>query len=161
MQMCGHAPDARLATTLVRVCSQHGQALTALGLYDWMRAGKAAGGGALTPTVFTYTAAMRAALAGNLLPRAFQARYAPRWALAAALTSGQACGTVYCAAASSAAGFTALRLQSWASVQPGCRRSHMLQPLGALQPLEVPWSEAAVSIVNRRWVLMRRCGTTR
>lgn len=72
MQACGHAPDARLATTLIRVCSQHGQALTALGLYDWMCAGRAAGGGALTPTVFTYTAAMRAALAGGLLPRAFQ-----------------------------------------------------------------------------------------
>lgn len=71
-QACGHAPDARLATTLIRVCSQHGQALTALGLYDWMRAGRAAGGGSLTCTVFTYTAAMRAALAGGLLPRAFQ-----------------------------------------------------------------------------------------
>jgi hypothetical protein len=72
LQACGHAPDARLATTLIRVCSQHGQALAALGLYDWMRAGRAAGGGALTPTVFTYTAAMRAALAGGLLPRALQ-----------------------------------------------------------------------------------------
>lgn len=37
-----------------------------------MRAGRAAGGGALMPTVFTYTAAMRAALAGGLLPRALQ-----------------------------------------------------------------------------------------
>ena len=72
LQACGHAPDARLATTLIRVCSQHGQALAALGLYDWMRAGRVAGGGALTPTVFTYTAAMRAALAGGLLPRALQ-----------------------------------------------------------------------------------------
>lgn len=72
VQACGHAPDARLATTLIRVCSQHGQALAALGLYDWMRATRASGGGSLTPTVFTYTAAMRAALAGNLLSRAFQ-----------------------------------------------------------------------------------------
>jgi len=72
LMACGHAPDARLATTLIRVCSQHGQALAALGLYDWMRATRASGGGSLTPTVFTYTAAMRAALAGNLLSRAFQ-----------------------------------------------------------------------------------------
>ena len=71
-QACGHAPDARLATTLIRVCSQHGQALGALALYDWMRAGRAAGGAALIPTVFTYTAAMRAGLAGNLLQRAYQ-----------------------------------------------------------------------------------------
>ena len=66
----GHAPDARLCTTLLRVCAQHGQAVTALGLYDWMRAPLAEGGAALSPTVYTYTAAMRAALAGGLAARA-------------------------------------------------------------------------------------------
>lgn len=81
MQGCGHTPDARLATTLIRVCSQHGQALTALGLYDWMRATRAGGGASLTPTVFTYTAAMRAALAGNLLTRAFQVLLSDRFLL--------------------------------------------------------------------------------
>ena len=62
----GHALDGRLATTLLRAASQHGAAVTALGLYDWMRAPLAEGGAALQPTVFTYTAAMRAALAGGL-----------------------------------------------------------------------------------------------
>jgi pentatricopeptide repeat protein len=67
-------PDARLATTLIRVCSQHGQTAAALELYDWMRATRSAAGDMLIPTVFTYTAAMRAALAGNLLQQAFQVR---------------------------------------------------------------------------------------
>ena len=66
----GHALDDRLCTTLLRVCSQHGAAVTALGLYDWMKAPAEEGGAALTPTVFTYTAAMRAALGGGLVPRA-------------------------------------------------------------------------------------------
>jgi hypothetical protein len=69
---CGHAPDDRLCTTLIRVCAQHGQALHALGIYDWMRACVAEGGAGLRPTVFTYTAAMRAALAGNLIDRAIK-----------------------------------------------------------------------------------------
>ena len=68
----GHALDGRLATTLLRAASQHGAAVTALGLYDWMRAPLAEGGAALQPTVFTYTAAMRAALAGGLLDRALR-----------------------------------------------------------------------------------------
>lgn len=68
----GHALDGRLATTLLRAASQHGAAVTALGLYDWMRAPVEEGGAALQPTVFTYTAAMRAALAGGLLDRALQ-----------------------------------------------------------------------------------------
>lgn len=46
------------------------QAVTALNIYDWMRARVAQGGAGLRPTVFTYTAAMRAALAGNLIERA-------------------------------------------------------------------------------------------
>lgn len=68
----GHSMDGRLATTLLRAASQHGAAVTALGLYDWMRAPVEEGGAALQPTVFTYTAAMRAALAGGLLDRALQ-----------------------------------------------------------------------------------------
>lgn len=70
----GHAPDDRLCTTLIRVCSQHSQAQTALELYEWMRAAKARGGAGQTPTVFTYTAAMRAALTGNLVDRALKVR---------------------------------------------------------------------------------------
>jgi pentatricopeptide repeat protein len=68
----GHRPDDRLCTTLMRVCAQHGQASAALSLYDWMRTPRDQGGGGLTPTVFTYTAAMRAALTGSLMDRALQ-----------------------------------------------------------------------------------------
>lgn len=68
----GHQPDDRLCTTLIRVCAQHGQAGTALSLYDWMRAPASEGGAGLTPTVFTYTAAMRAALTGSMMERALQ-----------------------------------------------------------------------------------------
>lgn len=70
LQASGHRADDRLCTTLIRVCAQHGQAATALSLYDWMRAAPADGGGGLDCTVYTYTAAMRAALAGNMLDRA-------------------------------------------------------------------------------------------
>lgn len=66
----GHTPDDRLCTTLIRVCSQHGQTMTALSLYDWMRSSQRAGGAGLVPTVYTYTAAMRAALTGNMIDRA-------------------------------------------------------------------------------------------
>ena len=66
----GHTPDDRLCTTLIRVCSQHGQTMTALSLYDWMRSSQRAGGAGLVPTVYTYTAAMRAALTGNIIDRA-------------------------------------------------------------------------------------------
>lgn len=65
-------PPCRLCTTLIRVCSQHGQAVTALAIYDWMRAAPEEGGAGLRPTVYTYTAAMRAALTGNLMDRALQ-----------------------------------------------------------------------------------------
>lgn len=77
----GHQPDDRLCTTLIRVCAQHGQALTALGLYDWMRALRPQGGAGLVPTVFTYTAALRAALSGNLLDRAYKVRASELWTL--------------------------------------------------------------------------------
>lgn len=70
LQDSGHAMDDRLCTTLIRVCAEHGQAVHALNVYEWMRAPAAAGGGALAPTVYTYTAAMRAALTGGLLERA-------------------------------------------------------------------------------------------
>ena len=70
----GHQPDDRLCTTLMRVCSQHGHAVEALNLYDWMRSTKREGGAGLRPTVYTYTGAMRAALVGNLPDRAFKVR---------------------------------------------------------------------------------------
>lgn len=57
---------------LIRVCSEHGQAVTALSVYEWMKAPAAVGGAGLQPTVYTYTAAMRAALAAGLLDRALQ-----------------------------------------------------------------------------------------
>lgn len=57
---------------LIRVCSEHGQAVTALSVYEWMKAPAAVGGAGLGPTVYTYTAAMRAALAAGLLDRALQ-----------------------------------------------------------------------------------------
>lgn len=70
----GHKADDRLLTTLIRVCAQHGQITTALELYDWMRASPAEGGAGLKCTVYTYTAAMRAALAGNAIDKALQVR---------------------------------------------------------------------------------------
>jgi len=54
------------------VCAQHGQAATALSLYDWMRMPVSDGGAGLECTVYTYTAAMRAALSGNMLDRALE-----------------------------------------------------------------------------------------
>lgn len=70
LQSIGHKADDRLCTTLIRVCAQHGQASTALGIYDWMRQPSEQGGSRLHCTVYTYTAAMRAALAGNMLDKA-------------------------------------------------------------------------------------------
>lgn len=71
----GHTPDDRLCTTLIRVCSQHGQTMTALNLYDWMRSSRRTGGAGLVPTVYTYTAAMRAALTGNMIDRAVKVTF--------------------------------------------------------------------------------------
>ena len=48
--------------------------MLALNIYDWMSTRVAEGGAGLRPTVFTYTAAMRAALAGNLIDRALKVR---------------------------------------------------------------------------------------
>ncbi|KAF6255773.1 TPR-like protein [Scenedesmus sp. NREL 46B-D3] len=70
LQDSGHVLDDRLCTTLIRVCSEHGQAMTALSVYEWMKAPGSVGGAGLSPTVYTYTAAMRAALAAGLLDRA-------------------------------------------------------------------------------------------
>ncbi|KAL6776016.1 MCA1 [Auxenochlorella protothecoides x Auxenochlorella symbiontica] len=66
----GHAPDDRLCTTLIRVAAQHGEAGEALAIYDWMRRPRREGGAGLAATVYTYTAAARAALAGGMLHRA-------------------------------------------------------------------------------------------
>jgi hypothetical protein len=68
----GHDPDDRLCTSLMRVCQQHGQVVTALSLYEWMRAGRDEGGAGLSPTVFTYTIAMRAALGANMVDKALK-----------------------------------------------------------------------------------------
>jgi pentatricopeptide repeat protein len=46
--------------------------VSALNVYEWMKAPRSAGGAALTPTVYTYTAAMRAALSANMLDKAMQ-----------------------------------------------------------------------------------------
>eukprot|EP00879_Flechtneria_rotunda_P000900 GHRR01001027.1.p1 GENE.GHRR01001027.1~~GHRR01001027.1.p1 ORF type:complete len:1006 (+),score=494.19 GHRR01001027.1:90-3107(+) len=70
LQDSGHILDDRLCTTLIRVCSEHGQAMTALSVYEWMKAPVDIGGAGLAPTVYTYTAAMRAALSAGLLDRA-------------------------------------------------------------------------------------------
>ncbi|KAG1667855.1 hypothetical protein FOA52_011043 [Chlamydomonas sp. UWO 241] len=66
----GHKLDDRLCTTLIRMCADQRDAMTALAVYEWMRAPGSVGGGDLRPTVFTYTAVMRAALNGALLERA-------------------------------------------------------------------------------------------
>ena len=61
-----------LCLQLIRVCADHGQVVSALNVYEWMKAPRSAGGAALTPTVYTYTAAMRAALSANMLDKAMQ-----------------------------------------------------------------------------------------
>lgn len=70
LRLLTHRP--RSALQLIRVCSEHGQAVTALSVYEWMKAPASVGGAGLGPTVYTYTAAMRAALAAGLLDRALQ-----------------------------------------------------------------------------------------
>jgi hypothetical protein len=57
---------------LIRVCADHGDAVSALGVYEWMRAPSDAGGAGLQPTAYTYTATMRAALGVGMLDRAMQ-----------------------------------------------------------------------------------------
>lgn len=74
LQSVGHQPDARLCTTLMRVCQQHGQITSALALYEWMRSPCDQGGAGLTATVFTYTIAMRAALGANMVDKALEVR---------------------------------------------------------------------------------------
>ena len=72
LQDIGHRHDDRLCTTLIRLCSTHGEVGQALALYEWMRDPPQLGGQGLTPTVFTFTAAMRAALTGGLCGVAFK-----------------------------------------------------------------------------------------
>ena len=66
------APESGVFPGPAGYAPQHGQALLAFNIYDWMRTPAAQGGAGLRPTVFTYTAAMRAALAGNLIDRALK-----------------------------------------------------------------------------------------
>ncbi|GIL93379.1 hypothetical protein Vretimale_17468 [Volvox reticuliferus] len=70
LKAAGHPLDDRLCTTLIRVCSDHGDAVSALAVYDWMTGSASVGGAGLDATAYTYTAAMRAALAGGLTDRA-------------------------------------------------------------------------------------------
>ncbi|GIL54874.1 hypothetical protein Vafri_10569 [Volvox africanus] len=70
LKATGHPLDDRLCTTLIRVCSDHGDAVSALAVYDWMTGSVSVGGAGLDATAFTYTAAMRAALGGGLTDRA-------------------------------------------------------------------------------------------
>ena len=85
MQDIGHRHDDRLCTTLIRLCSTHGETGQALALYDWMREPLHLGGLQLQPTVFTYTAAMRAALTGGLCGVAFKASPSCLYGLCGAL----------------------------------------------------------------------------
>lgn len=55
---------------LIRVCGQHAQVHEALRIYDRMRSSVLEGGLGLTPTVYTYTAAMRAALNAHMFDKA-------------------------------------------------------------------------------------------
>ncbi len=65
---CSPVPLSR--SQLIRVCSDHGDAVSALAVYDWMVSAQEQGGAGLEATPYTYTAAMRAALAGGLTERA-------------------------------------------------------------------------------------------
>lgn len=63
----GHDFDDRLCASLIRICTKHNAAEKALEIYEWMRRSKRAGGAGLRGSVFTYTAAMRAAIANKQL----------------------------------------------------------------------------------------------
>eukprot|EP00884_Botryococcus_braunii_P018227 jgi/Botrbrau1/5088/Bobra.37_1s0050.1 len=71
LRKCRHTFDDRLCTTFIRHCSQHGDPLRALEIYDWMKARLEQGDG-LVPSVFTYTAVIRACHAGNMVDKAFK-----------------------------------------------------------------------------------------
>ncbi len=72
LKASGFNVDARLATTVVRLCADNGDAVAALGVYEWMRAPKEAGGAGLQPSSRTYVAVMKAALCARLPERAVQ-----------------------------------------------------------------------------------------
>eukprot|EP00890_Picochlorum_soloecismus_P006443 jgi/Picsp_1/67/NSC_00067-R1_pentatricopeptide repeat-containing protein len=63
----GHEFDDRLCASLIRICAKHNAAGKALEIYEWMRRSKRAGGAGLNGSVFTYTAAMRAAIVDKQL----------------------------------------------------------------------------------------------
>ena len=63
----GHEFDDRLCASLIRICTKHNASEKALEIYEWMRRSKRAGGAGLRGSVFTYTAAMRAAIASKQL----------------------------------------------------------------------------------------------
>ncbi len=74
LKACSPACTPPALAQLIRLCADHGDAVGALNVYEWMRAPREAGGAALRATAFTYTAAMRAALGAGMLDRAMQVR---------------------------------------------------------------------------------------
>ena len=62
----------------MQLCSRNGEALRALTLYEWMQGGKRAGGPALSPSIYTYTEALRAALKAGEPHRAIQVMQLPQ-----------------------------------------------------------------------------------
>ena len=63
----GFECDDRLCTTMIRALSRAGEHIRAVGIYNRMRLSESRGGLGLQPTVYAYTAAMKAALDGGLL----------------------------------------------------------------------------------------------
>ena len=62
--------DERLCATLIRICSRHDDAVTALYIYEWSTASVKAGGAGHSSTIYIYEAAMKAAMKANMLKRA-------------------------------------------------------------------------------------------
>jgi pentatricopeptide repeat protein len=60
LALCGFRFDSRTCTTLIISLAQHSQFTRSLQIYNWMRADLG-----LQPTVYTYTAVMKAALAAG------------------------------------------------------------------------------------------------
>ncbi|GAX83171.1 hypothetical protein CEUSTIGMA_g10597.t1 [Chlamydomonas eustigma] len=72
LKTIGHVMDDRLTTTVMRLCADNGDPSSALAIYNWMQAPAQVGGAGLSPSIFTYTAAMRASISARLPERAMQ-----------------------------------------------------------------------------------------
>eukprot|EP00191_Tetraselmis_sp_GSL018_P019157 CAMPEP_0177591312 /NCGR_PEP_ID=MMETSP0419_2-20121207/7925_1 /TAXON_ID=582737 /ORGANISM="Tetraselmis sp., Strain GSL018" /LENGTH=461 /DNA_ID=CAMNT_0019082035 /DNA_START=245 /DNA_END=1627 /DNA_ORIENTATION=+ len=70
--LVGHTPDARLCTSVMRVCCANNEGIRSLTLFDWMQSPPVAGGPGLEPNVFTYTVAVKAAVQSGQPARAEQ-----------------------------------------------------------------------------------------